>query len=36
MRGASFLALLLVVVGLSMLVIGFRGRGSQFLAALKK
>lgn len=36
MRGGSFLALLLVVVGLTMLIVGFRGRSQQFIAELKK
>lgn len=36
MSGGTFLALLLIVVGITMAVVGVRRRGPAFIAALKK
>lgn len=36
MTGNTFLALLIVVIGLTMAIVGFRRRGAAFVAALQK
>ena len=35
MQGSTFLAMLLVVIGIVFLVVGLNGRGQKFVAALK-